>query len=244
MRSRLSLWLKHLVIVSFIVPLLAACGISDTIADKYPLESVSGSGSATSYVYRAAGESVPQVAKELADEQKPQQESPEKNDHMFLVYSDKIIHLQQDEKKPEDTLVEVDSKEYVRDNYSSSFLQGYLVASLLNDLFDYGRYGSGSYRGYTDRGTYKPKTGTYHVPSAQEKKAIPPMTVEKKGSIFRRSKDADSSAAGTGGIFNKAPPKSSGKITRGSSKSGGWFSPPKSSRPRTKSGFGRITRRR
>ncbi|MBW7456660.1 DUF4247 domain-containing protein, partial [Paenibacillus sepulcri] len=169
MRRRLSFYLKNLLAISLIVPLLAACGVTSTIEDQYPLESVNGSGSATSYIYRSEGLSVPEVAKALADENKPQQVSDEKTDHMFLVYSDKIIHLQQDVKKPEDTLIEVDSKEYVRNNYSSSFLQGYIVASLLGDLFGGSR--GGSYRGYTDADTYKPKTGSYHAPTANEKKA-------------------------------------------------------------------------
>jgi hypothetical protein len=242
MRRKLSLWLKHLVIVSLLVPMLAACGISDTIEQKYPLESVNGSGSQTSYVYRAAGQTVPEVAQELIDEQKPEQQSPARNDHMFLVYRDKVIHIQQDANKPGDTLIEVDSNDYVRSNYSPGFLEGYLLASVINDLFDHGRFGGGSYRGYADRDIYKPKTGTYHVPTVQEKKAIPPITVEKKGSIFRRSKDADASRPGSGGIFNKAPP-SSGKVTRDGGSSG-WFSPPKSRKPQTRSGFGRITRRR
>ncbi|REE88699.1 uncharacterized protein DUF4247 [Paenibacillus taihuensis] len=246
MRINRSYLIKILLVISLIFPLLAACGIEETIQEKYPLESVNGSGSQTSYVYRAAGVSVPEVAKALIDESKPQQQSAEKTDHMFLVYSDKIIHLQQDAKKPEDTLVEVDTKEYVRNNYSSSFLQGYLLASLLSDLFDNGRYGQGSYRGYYDRDKYKPNTGNYHAPSAQEKKAIPPMTVNRTGSIFKRSKNADTSRVGEGGLFNKAPPKSSGKITRGSDsgKKSSWFTPPKKSKPKTRVGFGRVSRRR
>ncbi|WP_308634553.1 DUF4247 domain-containing protein [Paenibacillus silvisoli] len=247
MRKTGTYWIKLLLVFSLIVPLLAACGIGSTIEETYPLESVNGSGSATSYVYRAAGVSVPEVAKSLVDKAKPDQQSPEKTDHMFLVYSDRIIHLQQDAAKPEDTLIEVDSKEYVRNNYSSSFLEGYLIASLIGDLFDNGRYGHGTYRGYKDRDVYKPKSGNYHAPSVQEKKAIPPMTVNRSGSIFKRSKNADSSKVGEGGLFNKAPPKS-GKITRDSgssgSKSGSWLAPRKSSKPKTRVGSGRISRRR
>ena len=240
--------IKYWLIVSLIVPLLAACSITSTIEDNYPLESVSGSGSQTSYVYRAADLSVAEVAKALVDKSKPQQQSAEKDGHLFLVYSDKVIHLQQDEKKPADTLIEVDTKEYIRDNYSSSFLQGYLAASLLGNLFGNGRYDGGSYRGYADRDTYKPKAGSYHAPTVQEKQAIPPMTVDRKGSIFKRSKTADSSKAGEGGgIFNKAPPKSSGTITRdngSSKKSSSWLSPRKTTKPKTRVGFGRVTRRR
>ncbi|RAP78060.1 DUF4247 domain-containing protein [Paenibacillus montanisoli] len=239
-------WIKLLLVVSLIFPLLAACGINSTIEENYPLESVNGSGSQTSYVYRAAGVSVPDVAKALVEQSKPDQQSPEKTDHMFLVYSDRVVHLQQDTAKPEDTLIEVDSKEYVRNNYDSSFLEGYLIASLIDDLFDHGRYGHGNYRGYKERDLYKPKSGKYRAPSADEKKAIPPMTVNRTGSIFKRSKNADSSKVGEGGLFNKAPPKS-GKITRdsgGESKSGSWLEPRKSKKPKTRVGRGRVTRRR
>jgi len=245
MKSKWSALLKKVLVLSLILPLLAACGITSTIEDNYPLESVNGSGAQTSYVYRAEGLSVPEVAKALTDENKPQQVSDEKTDHMFLVYSNKIIHLQQDGTKPEDTLIEVDSKEYVRSNYSSSFLQGYIMASLLGDLFGGSR--GGSYRGYTDKDTYKPKTGSYHAPTVSEKKAIPPMTVDRKGSIFKRAKDAVSGKAGSGdSVFGKSPSKS-GTITRdkeSGSKKSSWITPRKSSKPKTRIGMGRISRRR
>jgi len=253
MRRNGSYVLKLLIMFSLIVPLLAACGgISETVKETYPLESVNGSGNQTSYVYRAADKTVSAVAKELSEQSKPQQTSEESDERMFLVYSDKIIHIQQDEKKPEDTLVEVDSKEYVRKNYNMSFLEGYLLASLIGDLFDNGRYGGGNYRGYNDRDVHKPSTGTFHAPSEKEKKATPPMTVERKGSIFKRSKDAQDGKFGSGGsVFDKSPPQSSssGKITRNGSKSdksseSSIFKPRKSTKPKTKSGFGRITRRR
>ncbi|QHW34304.1 DUF4247 domain-containing protein [Paenibacillus rhizovicinus] len=245
MRSKGSYLLKLLLVFTLIFPLLAACGVNQKFEEQYPLESVNGSGSSTSYVYRAAGVSVPDVAKALADKEKPQQESAEAKDRMFLVYSDRIIHLQQDTAKPEDTLIEVDSQEYVRNNYSSSFLQGYLLASFLSNLFDNGRYGHGTYRGYDDRGTYKPTGGSYHAPSAQEKKAVPPMTVTRTGSIFKRSKNADSSTkSGSGGVTSNP---SKGKITKepgSSKKSGSWLTPRKSSKPKTRVGFGRVSRRR
>lgn len=155
-----------------------------SVQDTYPLESVSGSGQSTSYVYRGADRTVPEVAKELSDQRKPDQISAESTERMFLVYQDQYYHLQQDPKKPEDTLVEVDSKEYVRQNYSSSFLQGYLTATLIGNLFDtFGGRGSGNYRGYTERDTYKPKAGSYRAPTNNDKKLAPPLTVERKGSI-------------------------------------------------------------
>lgn len=249
MRQKWSFLLKMVLVLSLIVPLLAACGgINDTIRESYPLESVNGSGASTSYVYRAAGTTVQEVAQELAAQQTPQQQSPAASDRMFLVYADRIVHIQQDAAQPSDVLIEVSTKEYVRNNYSMSFLQGYLLASLLDDLFDYGRYKGGGYRGYTQRDVYKPSTGSYRAPTVQEKKAVPPLTVEKKGSIFRRSKDADtSSKPGSGGNVFEKQPSNSGSITRdksGSQKSSDWFTPRKSKAPKTKSGFGRVKRRR
>ncbi len=54
---------------------------------------------------------------------------------MFLVYSDKIYNLQKDKEKPSDTLIEISNKEFVRQNYQPSFLQGYIMGSILNDIF-------------------------------------------------------------------------------------------------------------
>jgi len=240
------------VILALVVTLLSACGTVN-VQETYPLESVNKAGGETSYVYRAAGETVQEVAKELTDQQKPQQISKDDPDHMFLVYSDQIIHVQKDEQKPEDTLVEVDSKEYVRQNYSPSFLEGYLLASLIGNLFDSNRGGSyGDYRGYGSLGQSQPKTGSYHAPTASDTKAAPPMTVQKKGSIFKRTKSGDDGSVGSGGLFGKKKSTSSGtsgSITRGDSgsskSSSSWLKPRKSTKPRTKiGGFGRISRRR
>lgn len=81
-----------------------------SVQDTYPLESVNGSGNSTSYVYRASDRTVPEVAQELSDQRQPDQISAENTERMFLVYQDEYYHLQQDPNKPEDTLVEVDSR--------------------------------------------------------------------------------------------------------------------------------------
>ncbi|MFD2371109.1 DUF4247 domain-containing protein [Brevibacillus sp. GCM10020057] len=255
--------IKLLLIPTLFLLALSGCG-SPSVGDTYPLESVSTKGQQTSRVYRAANKTVPVVARELADQREPDEISKEDNQHMFLIYPDEVYHVQQDTAKPSDTLIEVDSKEYVRNNYDSSFLQGYILASVLDDLFDGHRKSyTGGYRGYSSRDVYKP-SGTYHAPTAEEKKAAPPITTGGKGSIIKRgstSKNSDGSVGSDGNIFKKQvePSKgSSGKIIRssGSSSSGSGnyvtpkrssiFSSPKSnSPPRTKTGgFGRITKRR
>ncbi|GLX68833.1 DUF4247 domain-containing protein [Paenibacillus glycanilyticus] len=236
--------IKIILLISLIIPILAGCAVSDTVKEQYPLESVNGSGSQTSYVYRAADQTVPEVAKQLVDKKKPEQQSPESTERMFLVYSDEVIQIQQATDDPADTLIEIDSKEYVRNNYSSSFLEGYLLASVLSDLFDNGRYGHGNYRGYSQKDVYKPQT-TYHKPTNQDLKKAPPMTVNRTGSIFKRSKNADSSAVGSGSGSSSG---STGKVVTGGSssskKSGSVFTKPKKSTPKIRKGSGRISRRR
>lgn len=249
-RSRF-LGLKLLLVASLVLSLLTGCGIgSPNVKETYPLESVNRDGNATSYVYRAADKTVPEVAKELTDEKKPDQISPEDADRMFLVYGNEWYHLQKDTAKPSDTLIEVDSQQYVQRNYDSSFLQGYLTAALIGQLFDsFG--GGGSYRGYTSRDIYQPKQGTYHKPTTNDKKVAPPLTVEKKGSILRRGKNSDTNpSVGSGGsIFDRkkdTKTPSRGSISRGGSSGSGLFDAPKRSytKPKTRVGSGKITRRR
>ncbi|KOY16496.1 DUF4247 domain-containing protein [Paenibacillus xylanivorans] len=248
MKKRLAHGLKLMLVLSLVMSLLSACG-APSVQDTYPLESVSGSGNTTSYVYRAADRTVPEVAQELSEQRKPDQISAENTERMFLVYQDQYYHLQQDPNKAEDTLVEVDSKEYVRQNYDSSFLQGYLTATLIGNLFDsFGGSGSGKYRGYTNKDTYKPSEGSYRTPTSSDKKVAPPITVDRKGSITRRGSDKDSSVGSGGGLFSRNKEQSKGTIDRNKSSGGlgGLFDSPKSSykKPKTRVGGGRIMRRR
>lgn len=255
MKKRSLLAVKLTLVISLLASLLAGCGLSNVAQENYPLEVVNQDGAATSYVYRAAGESVPQVAELLAEQRSPKQISESSEERMFLVYSDEIIHLQQDPQKPEDTLIEVDSKEYVQRNYDSSFLQGYLTAQLIGSLFD-SMNGGGGYRGYTSRDVYQPKQGSYREATSADKKVAPPMTVQKKGSITRRgTTDSTKNSVGNGGsIFNRNPGTGtdtntgkSGSITRNKKQdNGGIFSSPRKSitKPKTRVGSGKIVRRR
>ncbi|TCZ80041.1 DUF4247 domain-containing protein [Paenibacillus albiflavus] len=258
MAKRLLYGLKWLLVVALIVPLLAAC--TYTVSESFPLESVNKNGKETSYVYRAENQTVPEVAQEIADEKKPKEISKEDMERMFLVYSDEIYHIQKDPNKPEDTLIEVSSKEYVRNNYASDFLRGYITASILGSLFDsVGSWGSGNYRGYGTKDTYKPKTD-YTKPTEQDKKAKPPITVNKTGSITKRnssgtsskSSSSDNKSNDSGGIFGKITRNSGDSSSSGSSGSSSSSKsssvtkkPPKVSSPKT--GFGKtgsIKRRR
>ncbi|MDC2865166.1 MULTISPECIES: DUF4247 domain-containing protein [unclassified Bacillus (in: firmicutes)] len=240
---------------------LSGCQNEKSIQDRYPLESVAKDGKQESYVYRAANKSVPQVAKELIDEQEPKQASKEDENQMFLVYSDKIYNLQKDKEKPSDTLIEISNKEFVRQNYQPSFLEGYIMASILNDIFDSRKSYHGDYRGYTDRQNHKPVIQE-RPPTKEEKKTPPPITKQGKGSIIKRSDKVEQkpSVGDSGNITEKGtqsvPPstENKGKIIKspgGSSESdvkpkSSTTGPPKNtSPPKTKvGGSGKVTKRR
>ncbi|MDM5190475.1 DUF4247 domain-containing protein [Bacillus sp. DX4.1] len=262
-------------IKSFLIPILAivtllvvagfvlsGCDNEKSIQDRYPLESVAKDGKQESYVYRAANRSVPEVAKELIDEKEPKQASKEDENQMFLVYSDKIYNLQKDKEKPSDTLVEISNKEFVRQNYQPSFLQGYILASILDDIFDSRKSYHGDYRGYTDRKNHKPVIPE-RPPTQEEKKTPPPITKQGKGSIIKRSdkiQEPKTSVGDKGSITEKGsktvPPstENKGKIIKSPGNSGGSDVKPKSSikspprntsPPKTRvGGSGKITKRR
>lgn len=252
--------IKILLVISLLASLVAGCG-GLSVEETFPLESVNKDGPHTSYIYRAAGLTVPEVAGMLAERQKPDQMSKEDAERMFLVYSDEWYHLQKDPANPQDTLIEVDSKEYVRQNYDPSFLQGYILAELIDEIFDLAeKKNYGQYRGYSSKDIYKPKT-EYHPPSDQDRKAKPPITVERTGTIIKRGEKTSSTTVGSGGHILKkepakaTPPSEPGKIIKNGSKSYSGtsspapqpapkFSPPKRAPPKTKvGGVGKITRR-
>ncbi|MDF4756006.1 DUF4247 domain-containing protein, partial [Vibrio parahaemolyticus] len=179
----------------------------------------------------------------------------------FHVYSDKIYNLQKDKEKPSDTLIEISNKEFVRQNYQPSFLQGYIMGSILNDIFGSRKSSYGDYRGYNDRQSHKPVIPE-RPPTKEEKKTPPPITKEGKASIIKRGDNVDSksSVGDTGSITKKGsntPPPSTGskgKITKNPGGSSGSDVKPKSSiktpprntsPPKTRvGGSGKITKRR
>lgn len=255
MKSRASWLIKIVLMLSLVTSLLSGCGIgSNNSKLNYPLESVSREGDSTSYVYRAAGQTVPVVAEQLSDQRTPQNMSVEDPKRMFLVYENELIQVQQDPNKPEDTIIEVDSHEYVRRNYDSSFLQGYLTATLINQLFGAlggfggygGYYGGGHYRGYASQKTYPPQT-QYKKPTMQDIQQAPPMTVNKSGSIFKRGNSSTSKRSQyDSNTPSRGSPSSSGTINRGNSSnrsSGGFFSPSGNSAPKSSFGSGKIRKR-
>ncbi|KPV59540.1 hypothetical protein QJ48_10525 [Paenibacillus sp. A3] len=192
--NKLSKWIAILLVFT----LLAACGdAGNYIKDNYSLIDVQGQGKSTAKIYSVAGKDVPTVAKEIADKEKPTEMSKDSAERMFLVYDNKIINVQKDPNAEGTTLVEVDSIQYAKENYDSSFLQGYVAATLLQSLFGGGWFnssrGSGyDYKGYTsskrynDYGRYQsvPYPGSAGSTGSTGSTTKPqPSTSDRKGSF-------------------------------------------------------------
>lgn len=248
--------LKAAIAVVLVSSLLFGCANQQSVSSLYPLDSAVNNGNQQSFVYRAENKTVPEVASQLSDQKKPEQSSKVDDNQMFLVYSDELYNIQKDKDKPTDTLIEVSNSEFVRNNYSPSFLEGYLLASVLDRVFFQNGSNYGDYRGYTNRNTYKPRID-YHTPTADEKKTLPPLTKQGVGNVIKRSDSggAGTSAGSQGTITNKSTPSTDGnqgKVIKSDTPSSNVgpkqsnITPPKSnSPPKTKVGSsGTITKRK
>lgn len=239
MKKRAIQWLSILLVFT----LLVGCGnAGNYIKQNYSLVDVQGQGKSTAKIYSVEGKNVPTVAKELSNNEKPKEVSKESEDQMFLVYDDKIINLQKDPKNSSNTLVELDTIEYAKQNYDSSFLQGYIAASLLQSLFGGGWFnnnrGSGyDYRGYTstkrydDYGKYQSPSSSPGSGTATSPSTTPPTTTQRKGSFGTSpsttppssSSGVDRKADGSTPTY-KTPSTSSGSTSKpGTSQRSGSF---------------------
>ncbi|SEB76875.1 DUF4247 domain-containing protein [Paenibacillus sp. GP183] len=221
--------------------LLTACGdAGNYVKQTYPLVSADGNGSNLSKVYSAQGKTVPVVANELAQKEPPKEKSKESLDQMFLLYSDKVINIQKDPKDSNNTLVEVDSVQYAKEHYDSSFLQGFLAASLLQSVMGGGWFGNhrgNDYRGYTQTPTYRSSDSTQTVAPTVKKDT--PSTSDRTGTFSTGKKSATSNSnigsnsSGSDSTSRKNDGSTINRVTK-----------PSSSKPATSSRSGSFSRRK
>lgn len=228
--KRWTSWLSFLLIIA----LLTGCGADAVryIKDEYPLVSVEGKGTNLSKVYLVEGKNVPAVATELAAKESPKEKSKESEDQMFLVYSDKVINIQKDPNESKNTLVQVDSIEYAKTHYDSSFLQGFVTAALLQNLFGgswFNNRGSYDYRGYTKTPTYNAGSGKATTPTTDTSKDKKPTTSDRTGTF--KSGTANPSA-GSSSTARKNDGSTPNKVTK-----------PSTSKPSTTKKTGSFKRR-
>ena len=173
----------------------AGCGMDNAaqfVKEQYSLENVAGQGSSMQKVYRAENRKVSEVAAEIAEQSQPDEMSKSSEERMFLVYPDTIVQVQRDPEKTEDVLVEVDTKQFVRENYDPSFLEGFLAASLITSMFGSnwrtmphgGYYGYGHYKSRYGNGAYIPRTPAATTPNKGYVR--PPTTRKGTGRVIRK----------------------------------------------------------
>ncbi|WP_058303503.1 DUF4247 domain-containing protein [Gorillibacterium timonense] len=237
---------KAWVALALVFSLMAGCSnASSYVSDHYPLVDIQGKGQDSSKVYLVEDQDVPTTAGKLAEEEKPREISKESKDEMFLAYSDKIIQVQQDPANAANSLVEISTLSYAQNHYDSSFLQGYLTASLLQSLF--GGSGGGwisnggnTYKGYSSLPDSKTKTSTFEE-SLKGKDT--PKTKTGTGLFSSKNKSDKSStelsdtpkSSGTSGTWN---------TKSYSRKSDGSTPVFKSKVPTTKKSFGSFSTKR
>jgi hypothetical protein len=250
-------WTKWIVILlSF--ALIAGCSNAQSyVSDHYPLVDVQGKGKDTSKIYAVEGKDVPAVAKELAAQEQPKEMSKESPDQMFLAYTDKIVQVQKDPANDKNSLVEISTIEYAKNHYDSSFLQGYLTATLIQSLFGgggwFGRSSTPDYRGYTNAprsGGSSPYNSSPQV--SQDKK---PATSDRTGSFNSKPGSAVKPDSGTAdkpptgassGTFRTTPSDKSGSVSSSTGRKSDGSTPSykSPSKPSTSTRSGSFSRRR
>ncbi|WP_438432030.1 DUF4247 domain-containing protein [Gorillibacterium sp. sgz500922] len=231
------------VALALVFSLLAGCSnLSGYVKDHYPLVDIQGKGQDASKVYLAENQDVPTTAAKLAKEEKPREISEESKEQMFLAYSDKIVQVQQDPANAANSLVEISSIAYAQNHYSSSFLEGYLTASLLHSLFggsggSWLSNGTNTYKGYSSLPDSKSKTSAFESELKQKK----PKTSTGTGLFSSKKSKSDTSDKDT-----SVAPKSSGTwSTKSYSKKSDGSTPSfKIKKPSTKKSFGSFSSKR
>jgi hypothetical protein len=122
--------------------LLIGCGMNsilDIISDKYPLADVvesSTNSKDTARVFAAENQDLSEVSSLIQSEKKPDNVSEAKDDKQVLIYDDYFVTLTKDEEDSNDTIIEVASHGFVRDNYSPDFFDGLIAYYILSNLFN------------------------------------------------------------------------------------------------------------
>jgi len=148
-------------------------GIDEYVANTYPLyDTIASTENSDQYarVYVAENQDIASISSELQNHETPTEMSEITEGKQVFIYDNQFVTLTESEENASDTMIEVAEEEFVRDNYNPSFFQGYLLASLIGNMF--GNNWSSSrnqqcqsspercYGGYTSSGSYVGKNST------------------------------------------------------------------------------------
>ncbi|WP_408010323.1 DUF4247 domain-containing protein [Pseudalkalibacillus sp. A8] len=153
--------------------LLVGCGsasILNYISDNYPLEDVVESSTNADDVARifiAEDESITEVSESIRNGMEPEDASEIKDNKQILIYDDHFVTLTPDEVDPDNTLIEVASEEFARDNYTPGFFNGFIAYYILDSIFGVNdwRYKQDQRCGGQCYGGYNRTGGNYKGPA-------------------------------------------------------------------------------
>lgn len=131
--------------------------IDDIIEANFSLMDVVSVDSNKAEIYATKQFELSELTDTLSAAIKPEKISEMKDNQQILIYPDYFVTLKISPDDNDAVIIELAGDEFVKQNYSPSFLQTYFAFSLLNGVFGGNNWGCRSgncYGGYTGRGYY------------------------------------------------------------------------------------------
>lgn len=146
---------RQLISLLILMVILSACGMERGIANSdildyteanYPLMDVVKSSSNqqdVTRIYKAEGLTIDEVATQLLSNlpSKPNEITEKVEDKQVLVYDKFFVTLTPESDNSKNTLVEVATYGFVRDNYQPSFFNGLMLGYMISNILDVDDWG-------------------------------------------------------------------------------------------------------
>ena len=119
-------------------------GVNGYVSEQYPLIDAVKSGTNsedTSRIYLAEGTGLNEVGEDLVTQEKPLDISERKDNKQILIYDQYFVTLTEDPNNEANTLIEVATNGFVRDNYNPDFFDGMIAMWILDDVLDIDDWG-------------------------------------------------------------------------------------------------------
>ncbi|BAC12897.1 hypothetical protein [Oceanobacillus iheyensis HTE831] len=123
--------------------------IDDVIADVFPLITTIDGDTNDSKVYATTRFTLSELSLLFSNQFQAEEISEVKDNQQIIIFNDTFVTLRKNEADQEVLLIEVADEEFVRRNYSPSFLGTYFSIRLLDSMFgnNWNRNSNGDYSG-------------------------------------------------------------------------------------------------
>lgn len=140
--------------------------IDDIIEANFPLMDVVQAESSSAKIYATDRFKLNELASVLTKAVKPEEKSEVKDNQQIFIYPNEFVTLKVSPDDSDALIIEVAEDEFVRRNYSPSFLSAYFAYRLLDDVLDVDDWGKRRSRQCNSGGCYGGYTGgAYGTPS-------------------------------------------------------------------------------